>query len=1213
MEREVFTPFDAGPRFTVLRTLGEGGMGIIYEAIDRERGRRVALKTLRYREPDSLLRFKTEYRSLQTIVHPNLANIGELHEAPSGHPFFTMELIEGETFIRHVRPSALDESLLRPALIQLVQGLMALHRAGKVHRDIKPGNVLVSTSGRVVILDFGLITDAGRGEGPNVMVGTLNYMSPEQAFGEPPGPASDFYSVGVMLYRALSGTLPFDLRGAETRADHVERRSYLVTPSVRDPSTPADLEALCVSLLDVDPSRRPSGEEILERLGVVAEPPPSLGPRSRRYPTLIGRDEELAALYAALDRSQRAATVMVVEGASGLGKSTLVQRFVERVPAGVTVLTSRCYERAAMPFNGVDELMDSATALLLGMPAHDARALLPANVDRLFQVFPVLKLAAQDQRIKLPRLPASLADTLVPGSAIHEDQAQDLAPDRLERRALLLGAARELVHNLAQRGPLVIAIDDVQWADADSGAIFAEILRAPAPPIFVVMTLRSGQKARDTLKSRLGAPIEWLSIEPMSEDDGAALACSIAERAGGVAFDARGLARVSAGHPLLLDALVRHSLTGGGATLDIDEALWARVTSLDPRARAMLLPVLLASGPAYLDVIERASGIEGEDAVRALSILRVEHLIRVSGRGREVRVEPYHDRLREAVIPRLGEAPRREGNRRLAEALEQAGVGRPDELAMVWHAAGDPARAAISAERAGDLALASFSFEAAARMFRFGLDRTGIAAERRLAEKLGRALSDAGRGREAAEAFLRASRTGSATNSLENERRAAESLLLSGYVIRGIAVLERVARAAGVDVPKGPTQTAIALLREQIRFRLRGLAFTPSAREIDEATQRRIDLCWSASGALAGIDIPLGAYFQHVGARLALGSGDTMRASRALSMMASFTAAMSSFRDAQRIERKAEELRANVECDRLRALAHFSWGVALFSGGRFRAAVASLKRAEEALAGCADVVFERVTLVHTLQWSLWHAGDLDEFARRMPAALRGAEERGNRFAHADLRLSACNTYWLYHRDDPAEAERQARDAMSAWPRRDAFEMQHLLELLADMYIALYRGDGEAAHRRMLRARIPLWISQMERVHLVRIDTLILRANAAISSARGGFGLLLAERMVATLTTEEQTWARGVGACLMGIARAKRGDLDRARSLLEVGVARCDLDGVKAYAMTARHRLGELLGGDEGAKEREAAVAWWRAQGAVDPLRSMATLLPAIEP
>lgn len=916
MEREVFTPFDPGPRFTVLRTLGEGGMGIIYEALDRERERRVALKTLRYREPDSLLRFKTEYRSLQTIVHPNLASIGELHEAPSGHPFFTMELIEGETFIRHVRPSALDEGRLRRSLIQLVQGLMALHRAGKVHRDIKPGNVLVSMSGRVVILDFGLITDAGHGERPNVMVGTLNYMSPEQAFGEPPGPASDFYSVGVMLYRALSGTLPFDLRGAETRADHAERRSYLVMPSVRDAAAPADLEALCVLLLDVDPSRRPGGEEILERLGVVAEPPPSLGPRSRRYPTLIGRDEELAALHAALDRSQRAATVMVVEGASGLGKSTLVQRFVERVPAGVTVLTSRCYERAAMPFNGVDELMDSATALLLGLPAQEARALLPANADRLFHVFPVLKLAAQDQRIKLPRLPASLADTLVPGSAVHEDPAKDVAPDRLERRALLLGAARELVHNLAQRGPLVIAIDDVQWADADSGAIFAEILRAPAPPIFVVMTLRSGPKMRDTLRSRLGAPIDWLSIEPMSEDDGAALACSIAERAGagGVAFDARGLARMAAGHPLLLDALVRHSLTGGSVALDLDEALWARITSLDPRARAMLLPVLLASGPAYLDVIERASGVEGEDAVRALSILRVEHLVRVSGKGREVRVEPYHDRLREAVIPRLGEEMRSEGNRRLAEQLEQAGVGRHDELAMYWHAAGDPARAAISAERAGDLALASFSFEAAARMFRLGLDRTGIepAAERRLAEKLGRALSDAGRGREAAEAFLRASRTGLAAGSLENERRAAESLLLSGYVIRGIAVLERVARGVGVDVPKGPTQTAIALLYEQIRARLRGLAFTPRDDEIDEATQRKIDLCWSASGALTGIDIPLGAYFQHVGARLALGSGDVVRASRALSMMASFTAAMWSFQDAQRLERRAAELRRDA-------------------------------------------------------------------------------------------------------------------------------------------------------------------------------------------------------------------------------------------------------------------------------------------------------------
>jgi len=159
-------PAKAGPeiaprglagRFEILRPVGRGGMGVVYEALDRERGGRVALKTLQYASADGLLRFKNEFRALQDVQHPNLVRFGELIE-DGGQWWLTMELVEGTPFVDHVRPGGrLDERRLRAALPQLAAALHALHAHRLVHRDVKPHNVLVSSAGRVVLLDFGLV------------------------------------------------------------------------------------------------------------------------------------------------------------------------------------------------------------------------------------------------------------------------------------------------------------------------------------------------------------------------------------------------------------------------------------------------------------------------------------------------------------------------------------------------------------------------------------------------------------------------------------------------------------------------------------------------------------------------------------------------------------------------------------------------------------------------------------------------------------------------------------------------------------------------------------------------------------------------------------------------------------------------------------------------------------------------------------------------
>ena len=300
--------FQGTERFSIESRLGAGAFGVVYRAHDRKRGTAVALKTLRHAASDALYRFKQEFRSLADIAHPNLVSLYELF-SKDDQWFFTMELVEGTDFLTYVARSALgrgyrleryhrearvaeqrpdteprtrsdaarelletglasaadsgvtamsfDPVRLRSALLQLVDGLHALHEAGKLHRDIKPSNVLVTNDGRVVLLDFGLVSDLGPdGFLQSVhLVGTPAYMSPEQAAGSAVTAASDWYGVGVILYEALTGIRPFPGEYLDVLVE--KQKSEPTGPRELAPSAPEDLDSLCRALLRKDPRDRP--------------------------------------------------------------------------------------------------------------------------------------------------------------------------------------------------------------------------------------------------------------------------------------------------------------------------------------------------------------------------------------------------------------------------------------------------------------------------------------------------------------------------------------------------------------------------------------------------------------------------------------------------------------------------------------------------------------------------------------------------------------------------------------------------------------------------------------------------------------------------------------------------------------------------------------------------------------------------------------------
>jgi len=426
-------------RFELRGKIGAGGMGAVYRAFDQKRGLEVALKTVLKADGRSLFRFKREFRSLADVAHPNLVTLYDLSTTGDDW-FFTMELVHGAPFSEYVRPfelraprvaggavaegsiagdddeddelhetrstavwqrpptgrrrvveGALDPVRLTEALAQLTDGVLALHRAGQIHRDLKPSNVLVEPSGRVAIMDFGLAFDSTTRDGDKthdaIAVGTPMYMSPEQAADVPLTEASDWYSVGVMLYEALTGYRPFE----------EQRRTVLLVkqtedpppPTARCPDAPPALAQLCVALLHRDPRARPTGLDILATLGRTPSRATTRVRGAGVQQPFVGREQPLATLRRAYQDSRVRSVAVLVSATSGMGKTVLVRRFLAEIPASerALILRGRCYERESIPHKALDSVVDALTRELLGMSPAEIACVTPPDCSALIKLF----------------------------------------------------------------------------------------------------------------------------------------------------------------------------------------------------------------------------------------------------------------------------------------------------------------------------------------------------------------------------------------------------------------------------------------------------------------------------------------------------------------------------------------------------------------------------------------------------------------------------------------------------------------------------------------------------------------------------------------------------------------------------------------------------------------------------------------------------------
>jgi serine/threonine protein kinase/Tol biopolymer transport system component len=257
-------------RYKIDGILGRGGMGEVYSAEDPELGRRVALKFVSRGgagTAGTVDRFIREARAASALNHPNVVTVHEVIRVGSSLAI-VMELVEGEPLrAKCGTPRPVDQLSLWGR--QVAEALAAAHARGIVHRDIKPENVILRSDGYVKVLDFGLariVNTGNQTSSAGLPPGTLRYMSPEQASGDPATGASDVFALGIVLYELATGVHPFEARSPLAVAHNIVTNAA-APPSKTNPAIPAAFDPLVLAMLEKDPARRPNAEEVAQRLG----------------------------------------------------------------------------------------------------------------------------------------------------------------------------------------------------------------------------------------------------------------------------------------------------------------------------------------------------------------------------------------------------------------------------------------------------------------------------------------------------------------------------------------------------------------------------------------------------------------------------------------------------------------------------------------------------------------------------------------------------------------------------------------------------------------------------------------------------------------------------------------------------------------------------------------------------------------------------------
>ena len=842
--------------YELIRELGRGGFGVVYEARHIKQKNKVALKTLptgsdgQEINADRLHKFRREFRTLSEINHPNLVGMQTL-EFDGNQWFFTMDLIQGTDFLSYVRPKDwLDEKHLRSSLKQLAAGIMALHDKGIVHRDLKPSNVLVEPNGRVVILDFGLVAQLQQNTDVTatrsaMFAGTPRYAAPEQLYGDR-SEASDWYAMGVMLYEALTGAPPFPGRNPmEVLKQKQNEDPPLI--SAQD-GIPTDLSTMADALIKRDPKQRLTTNQIAQQLqldlestkqqsaGSTDDEALDLGAIPEEEIELIGREKQLAQLESAKQQllETRKPVVCWITGLSGEGKSALAEKFLAPIRHGteMLVLSGRCYDCESIPFKAIDSLIDSLVRFLRGRSENEIKHLLPEDIQFLAHLFPLLRrVEAIENECERP--------------------LQGIADKQIQFRAFK--SLRRLLYNIGQTVPILIFIDDLQWGDADSTQAVVDLLQLePQPPIMLLGSYRQDEAEESPfLKAwQESYPVKHqssssftINVSPLTLEDCLRL---VVDRTGGATEQSNRIAEAvfnnTKGNPYFVDQLIE-----GLDQMDRDfqpvsfETIVARRLKKCPEGAEKILEIVAVARKAFPIAEVSSVANYSKEIFATLTHMRSERLLRLFGSNEQQLVDTYHDKVRETVLSQLDKNRVEDIHLQIAKAIERElnidadalhqtlsdksvdlKIGnRVFDLAYHYDCANDSKRALLYCLLSMESAKAQFALTTAIELYQ-------------VAEKHLNAANDSFRFRLTMLLIEVLIFQGSYSNAIEtiddalNEERTkpeklnlmalkCESLYKNGSLSECVSVCKTVLELMGIRVPETPKESATRILTERLK------------------------------------------------------------------------------------------------------------------------------------------------------------------------------------------------------------------------------------------------------------------------------------------------------------------------------------------------------------------------------------------------------------
>ncbi len=730
-------------RYAIIERLGEGGKGVVYEALDTVLDRVVAVKVLKAEGLDDAVyaRFQREAQAAARLTHANVVATYDMGQ-DDGRYFLVMEFVDGSS-LRDLLESRSGGPLDLKTLLRhgraICGALEYAHAHGVLHRDLKPENIMIAKDGTAKLMDFGLALalDKPRLTATGTMVGTPTYMAPENALGKTSDARSDLYSLGVMLFEMATGQPPFSQEdNLKVIYSHIHDEP--TRPSRLNADVTSGLEEVIMRLLSKDPARRyQSASDVARALRQIEEslqnapravpapargeaptPPRAHTPPPRKALPLVGRESEMNALRAAVDATLRGeGGVMFLAGEAGIGKTRLGEEMAAYATLrGARLLRGRCFQgQGTAPYEPWIEMLRAFVR--------------EAPPQLLYKV-------CGPYTTDLAKLVPELLEKVGPAQAVtlgHPDQ----------ERLRLFEAVKQLCLLLSQETPLVLFLDDLNWADPASLELLHYVARGAPETFFLILgAYRDLEVTEDHPLTQLLFDLNrerlltQLSLQRLVPVDVGRMIEEILGEEGSDSF--RDLVfQKTGGNPFFVEEVIR-SLVEEGALFragerwdrrpiaeiripsSVRQAVRQRLSHLDARCNRVLSLAAVQGKEFDEEILKQVSGLRDEELLTALEDALRARLIEEKAEARGRSSLAFTDsQVRDVLYDSLSRIRRRQYHAKTARALEGRAKGKEAErvtlLAYHYVLADDVEKALDYSLRAGEAAFLVYAYEEAGR------------------------------------------------------------------------------------------------------------------------------------------------------------------------------------------------------------------------------------------------------------------------------------------------------------------------------------------------------------------------------------------------------------------------------------------------------------------------------------------------------------------